>query len=121
MLRVLAKPFTGLQMTQLGGELQGLFAPCSNLHFYPKASVQPVLLPVPTYCCTTVLPVPPYSLYHRVARIVARAEQTRLSDPALCLIPAVVDLLPKSANQPGQEIGNQAEIGTFRPEICMYQ
>ena len=63
MLRVLAKPFTGLQMTQLGGELQGLFAPRSNLHFYPKASVQPVLLPVPTYClyhripCTTVLPV----------------------------------------------------------------
>ena len=33
MLRVLAKPFTGLQMTQLGGQLQGLFAPCSNLHF----------------------------------------------------------------------------------------
>ena len=51
MLRVLAKPFTGLQMTQLGGELQGLFAPCSNLHFYPKASVQPVL---PVYYC--VLP-----------------------------------------------------------------
>ena len=37
MLRVVAKPFTGLQMTQLAGELQGLFAPHSNLHFYPKA------------------------------------------------------------------------------------
>ena len=49
MLRAVAKPFTGLQMTQLGGELQGLFAPRSNLHFYPEASVQPVL-PVPPYC-----------------------------------------------------------------------
>ena len=98
MLRVLAKPFTGLQMTQLGGELQGLFAPCSNLHFYPKASVQPV------YCCLYC----PCCRITCIACIVARAEQTRLSDPALCLIPAVVDLLPKSANQPGQEIGNQA-------------
>ena len=53
--------------------------------------------------------------------LLPRAEQSRLSDPALCLIPAVVDLLPKSANQPGQEIGNQAEIGTFEQEICMYQ
>ena len=38
MLRVVAKPFTGLQMTQLGGELQGLFAPRSNLHFYLVAA-----------------------------------------------------------------------------------
>ena len=53
--------------------------------------------------------------------LLPRAEQSRLSDPALCLIPAVVDLLPKSANQLGQEIGNQAEIGTFEQEICMYQ
>ena len=55
MLRVLAKPFTGLQMTQLGGELQGLFAPCSDLHFYSEASVQHVLLPV--FPVLPVLPV----------------------------------------------------------------
>ena len=51
--------------------------------------------------------------------LLPRAEQSRLSDPALCLIPAVVDLLPKSANQARQEIGNQAEIGTFGLEICI--
>ena len=73
------------------------------------------------YCCPycSYYPYCPYCPYHRIARIVARAEQTRLSDPALCLIPAVVDLLPKSANQPRQEIGNQAEIGTSGPEICI--
>ena len=30
-----------------------------------------------------------------------------------------MDLLPKSANQARQEIGNQAEIGTFGLEICI--
>ena len=39
MLGVLAKPFTGLQMTQLAGELQRLFALCSELRFRSRICV----------------------------------------------------------------------------------
>ena len=106
MLRVLAKPFTGLQMTQLGGQLQGLFAPCSNLHF-SAAHIVACIARIARIAC--------------IACIVARAEQTRLSDLTLCLIPAVVDLLPKSANQRRQEIGERQKSAPSVDEICMYQ